>query len=308
MKSRLFFVLSLFVLVFTFSASSADLFSLVPHDASIVMKVQFQRILGQPDLKALFSTTLPAFETSYLGVFEKAGINPLEDIYNIVLFIDKDNRVGVLADGGFDAIVTCELAQSDPEIANNFTLTAVGGLPALKSELNETANVVFVDQRTMAIGDVAVLELIGKMAVDKKIRSIKDNAMFSFMERKLVVDYPQLWGVGISGRQWLPEVEVESSGLENVRATYFSVNYDEEFTLDATCLVTRNSQLDDLVDSLWDLTDALKVYVSTVDGMSDIMDNLIVRDDGENLAGLFLTMPMEKFNAALSIIGAQVIK
>lgn len=310
MKSKLLFAISLLFFVFTFAtASASDLFNLVPYDASIVMKVQFQNIMEEPTLKSLFSASLPAFDSaSHYDVFEKAGIDPLKDIYNVVLFIDKDGRIGVLADGGFDAITTCELAQSDPEISRSFTLTAVGGLPALKSDLNAVANVVFVDQRTMAIGDIELLERVGQMAADKKIRSIKENPMFVFLERKLDVETPLVWGIGISGRSWLPSVENPVSGLDNVRATYFAFDYQENFTLDFTCLVTRSSQLQELVDSLWELLDGLKVYVSDVEGMAEILSNASIQDDRENLARVFINMPVAQFNAALLAIGAQINK
>lgn len=310
MKSKLLLVISLLFFVSTFSiASAADLFSLVPYDASIVIKVQFQNIMEQPELKALFNASLPAFDNaSYYDVFEKAGINPLKDIYNVVLFVDKDDKVGVLADGGFDAITTCELAQTDPDISRSFTLTAVSGLPALRSDLNAIANVVFVDQCTLAVGDLSVLDKIGQMSQDKKQRSIKDNPMFTFLERKLDVETPQVWGIGISGRKWLPTVKGPVSGLDNVRATYFAFDYNENFTLDFTCLVTRSSQLQELVASLEQFLNGLEAYVSNVDGMAEILSNAIIQEDRENLARVFITMPANAFNSALLAIGAQLNK
>jgi hypothetical protein len=63
-------------------------------------------------------------------------------------------------------------AQTDPDISRAFTLTAIGGLPALKSELDSNANVVFVDQQTLAFGDMSVLEKIGEMSASTKILKV----------------------------------------------------------------------------------------------------------------------------------------
>jgi hypothetical protein len=251
---------------------------------------------------------LPAYEASFDSVFTKAGINPVYDIHNVLFFIDKDDKFAVLADGSFDAIKTCELAQTDPDISRAFTLTAIGGLPALKSELDSNANVVFVDQQTLAFGDMSVLEKIGEMSANKNIKSIQSNRMFTYMLRKLDTDTPQLWGAAMGGKKWFTAINTPKSGIDNVRITFFGLTYDEDFILDFTSLVARNSQLQELIDSLSELLGGFKAYVASVEGMSKILDNAVIQDNRENLARVVIKMPIEKFTASLLSIGAYLDK
>ena len=241
---------STLALVFLFafvcaSSFAAELLSLVPHDANLVVNLGLNKVVNRPELRSVLDALLPAYEASFDSVFTKAGINPVYDIHNVLFFIDKDDKFAVLADGSFDAIKTCELAQTDPDISRAFTLTAIGGLPALKSELDSNANVVFVDQQTLAFGDMSVLEKIGEMSANKNIKSIQSNRMFTYMLRKLDTDTPQLWGAAMGGKKWFTAINTPKSGIDNVRITFFGLTYDEDFILDFTSYAPgANSSLD----------------------------------------------------------------
>lgn len=290
------------------SSFAAELLSLVPYDASLVVNLGLNKVVNRPEIRSVLDSLLPAYEASFDNVFAKAGINPVYDIHNVLFFIDKDDKFAILADGSFDAIKTCEVAQTDPDISRAFTLTAIGGLPALKSELDANANIVFVDQQTLAFGDLSVLEKIGEMSVNKNIKTIQSNRMFTYMLRKLDLDTPQLWGAAMSGKKWFTAIKTPKSGIDNVRITFFSLAYDQDFTLDFTSLVARNSQLQELVDSLSELINGFKVYVSSVEGMSEILDNALIQDNRENLARVVIKMPIEKFTASLLSIGTYLDK
>lgn len=294
--------LALFMLMFSSVSFAAELISLVPQDAMIIVNINLEKISANPTLKALYDMFIPAYSEEYTADFEKMGINPYKDIQNVLFFITSKQKFGFLADGTFDTITTCETVEGSEDIQKFYKLNSIGGLPALYNENAEQATVTLVDQRTLALGDMSVLEEIGSLYNAKEEgESIKKNASFKYMANRLDLD-KQIWGVAVGGKGWdQPSVKIEKSALDKVRMTFFDIDYgDKEFNMSVTSLVARNNELQPVTDAYKELINATREFVSTVPGMTKIVDSIEVMDDKSNMVRMELKMPVEKFNEALA--------
>ena len=309
MKQKIF-VFSILMVMFSTVSFAADLLSLVPYDAILVLDINLEKISSQPILKELYQKILPTYDSGeFTSQFEKAGINPYKDFQNVLLFITENEKYGILAEGTFDTITTYDAVDSNEGLKQIYQITSIGGLPALSQEDMPQSIITLVDQRTIAFGDKSVLEEIGKIFNEKENgKSIRKNPNFVYMSNR--VDFnKQIWGVFSGDKGWNTPIATPKSGIDNVRMTIFDMDYnDKEFNLSTTLLVARNSELEGLVKSLVELVQGVKGFVATVPGMTKIIDKVEVVDDHNNMARIQLNMPIDQFNAAISEIAEFVEK
>lgn len=305
---RKFFVFSILMVMISSVSFAADLLSLVPYNAILVLDVNLEKISSQPILKELYQNLLPTYDNGeFTGQFEKAGINPYKDFQNVMMFVTEDEKFGLLAEGSFDTVTTYESVDNNEGLKQICEIRSIGGLPALYQEEMAQSTITLVDQRTIALGDMAILEEIGKLYNEKEDgKSIKKHPNFVYMSNRLDFN-KQIWGVGIGGKGWSSNVTTPKSGVDNIRMTIFDIDYgDKEFSLSVTALVARNSELEGLVKSLVELVEGVKGFVATVPGMTKIVDKVEIVDDHSNMARIQLNMPIDQFNAAISEVAGYV--
>ena len=299
---RQVFVTVLCLVFFSVTSFAADMLSLVPYNAALIVNVNLEKISALPGVKAFMDSALAESNNNkYTKDFEKLGINPYTDVKNIILFMTEDEKVAFLAEGTFDTIVTCETVQNDAELQKVYTYSAIGGLPALYNESAANSTVVFIDQRTLAFGDTEVLEIIGNLFNEKdEAKSIKKNPNFVYMTNRLDLN-KQFWGAGFSGSNiWKSNVKTAPTDLDNVRMAIFDIDYGEtDFEFAVSALVARNNELEALTKSFNELSNTFKGYVATVPGMTRIFENAKVTNDGSNMATYQIKMPVKDFNEAL---------
>lgn len=296
MKLRIFAVVALFALS-TVCGFAAAALPLVPGDAYLVVNFDFAALANQPEIKALVETQLNNQNDNYTDFYKRAGIEPARDIKNVTIFIDAQERAGIIVDGAFDTAKISELVQSDTELAGKFAISTIEGMQAVKNTSNENANMMFVNKNTVAFGSEDVLKQVATLNAGKGT-NIAANKEFSGMMGKVDAD-SQFWGAVVAGPNWQTRMNVPVTGLEAMKTAFFSLDYDKEFTMVFTALVGDKAEMPKFTAAMQNLLDAFKGWVASVPEMGEILKTAQIQDNKEDMARIVVSMPAEQFKASM---------
>lgn len=294
MKIRLFAAVVLFVLCAVGGFASAML-PLVPGDAYLIVNFDFASIVSQPELKTLIDTQLNSNEQAkdYTDFYARAGIEPARDIKNVLVFLDSKERAGIIVSGSFDTAKISELVQSDKELAAKFELVTIAGMQTVKNAANANANMMFVNQNTVAFGSEEILAQVAALQAGKG-KDISKNADFTGLMKKVDTS-SQLWGAVVAAPNWQSRVNVPVAGLESMKTAFFSVDYDKEFTMVFSGLVGDKKELPKFAEAMKNLLDAFKGWVASVPEMTELLKVAKIQDDKENIAKIVVAIPADQF-------------
>ncbi|HNX77124.1 MAG TPA: hypothetical protein PLM07_03625 [Candidatus Rifleibacterium sp.] len=296
MKLRIFAVVALFALS-TVCGFAAAALPLVPGDAYLVVNFDFAALANQPEIKALVETQLNNQNDNYTDFYKRAGIEPARDIKNVTIFIDAQERAGIIVDGAFDTAKISELVQSDTELAGKFAISTIEGMQAVKNASNENANMMFVNKNTVAFGSEDVLKQVAALNAGKGA-NIAANKEFSGMMSKVDAD-SQFWGAVVAGPNWQTRMNVPVTGLEAMKTAFFSLDYDKEFTMVFTALIGDKAEMPKFTAAMQNLLDAFKGWVASVPEMGEILKTAQIQDNKEDMARIVVSMPAEQFKASM---------
>ncbi|HOI91983.1 MAG TPA: hypothetical protein PLK28_15890 [Candidatus Rifleibacterium sp.] len=299
MKLRIFAVMALFALCSVAGFAGAML-PLVPGDAYLVVNFDFAALANQPEIKALVETQLNNQNDNYADFYKRAGIEPARDIKNVTIFVDGKERSGVIVNGSFDTAKISEMVQKDSELAGKFAIATIEGMQAVKNTANENANMMFVNQNTVAFGSEEVLKEVATLNAGKGSDISKNKEFIGMMEK--VDATSQVWGAIVTAPNWQNRVNVPVTGLENMKTAFFSLDYDKEFTMVFTALVGDNKELPKFTAAMQNLLDAFKGWVASVPEMAEILKDAQVQDNKENLARIVVSMPAADFMTRMAKI------
>lgn len=299
MKLRIFAVMALFAFCSVAGFAGAML-PLVPGDAYLVVNFDFAALASQPEIKALVETQLNNQNENYADFYKRAGIEPARDIKNVTIFVDGKERSGVIVNGSFDTAKISELVQKDSELAGKFAIATIEGMQAVKNTANENANMMFVNQNTVAFGSEDVLKEVATLNAGKGSDIGKNKEFTGMMEK--VDATSQVWGAIVTAPNWQNRVNVPVTGLENMKTAFFSLDYDKEFTMVFTALVGDSKELPKFTAAMQNLLDAFKGWVASVPEMAEILKDAQVQDNKENLARIVVSMPAADFMTRMAKI------
>lgn len=296
MKLRFLAVVALFALC-TVSAFAGAMLPLVPGDAYLVVNFDFAALANQPEIKALVETQLNNQNETYTDFYKRAGIEPARDIKNVTIFVDAQERAGVIVDGAFDTAKISELVQSDAELAGKFAVSTIEGMQTVKNTANENASMMFVNKNTVAFGSEDILKQVAALN-SGKVANLGDNKDFTGMMGKVDTS-SQFWGAVVAGPNWQTRVNVPVTGLENLKTAFFSVDYDKEFTMIFTALIGNKTEMPKFIAAMQNLLDAFKGWVASVPEMTELLKSAQIQDNKEDMARIVVSMPAEQFKASM---------
>ncbi len=296
MKLRILAAIALFALC-TVSAFAGAMLPLIPGDAYLVVNFDFASLANQPEIKALVETQLNNQNDNYTDFYKRAGIEPARDIKNVTIFVDANERSGIIVNGTFDTAKISELVQSDAEMAGKFVLSTIEGMQTVKNTANDNANMMFVNKDTVAFGSEDVLKQVATLNAGKG-NAISANKDFTGMMEKVDAS-SQVWGAVVASPNWQTRLNVPVTGLENMKTAFFSVDYDKEFTMVFTALIGDKAEMPKFTAAMQNLLDAFKGWVASVPEMTELLKSAQIQDNKEDMARIVVSMPAEQFKTSM---------
>jgi hypothetical protein len=279
--------------------------SLIPSDSYLIINFDLPSIVKQPELKALIEDHMEkSGAQNYSDFYQKAGIVPTRDIKNVTIFVTRNEKSGILVSGNFDVKEISKLIQTDQGLSKSFHVSEIAGLQAVKNDSNPYANMVFVNNNTVAFGPEEVLAKVA-MIQNRKASSIVRDKNFSNLMRK-VNTKANLWGAVMASKNWSENTKLPFTGLEGMKSGFFSVDYDKNFTLVFTGLVEQAKQLPRFVEGMKNFLDAFKGWTASVPEFTELLNKAAIQDDKKQLARIVLAVPASEFKNSMTKLSERV--
>lgn len=305
MKIRMLFVI-MAMLFAALTANAGALLPLVPEDAYLVVNFDFASIIKQPELKALIDHHMSTSGQDFTSFYKRAGIEPTRDISNIMVYLDAKERPCIIVNGAFDTKKLSTLIQTDNELSASFKIATIGGLQAVKNNVNENGNMLFVNANTVAFGAEEALNSVATLQTGKGKNIVTNKAFAHLMER--VETDSNLWGAVVATPNWKTSGKLPVPGLQAMKTGFFSLNYDKAFTMNFTGLVGKRDELPAFVEAMTNFLDAFRGWTASVPEMTEILKGAKVEDNKENLCRIFVSIPAEEFKASMTAIAEKATK
>ncbi len=300
-----FRVMCAILLVFAMSAfqlNAASLLTIVPDSSYLVVNFNLGRIMQQPDLKAAAQKMVSLKDDNFSNFYTRAGIDPIKDISNVMLFLNSGEKACIVVNGTFNTDKISELIQSDSEVAKKIKIEDMLGFQAVKNIANKSSNVVFVDKNTVAFGEVSILEDLLKVK-NGTAKSLATNKSFASLMKKMDTR-AGLWGAMLpSTDNWAkPQTNVVASTLKEIQSAFFSMNYGKFFTFNFTGQVEKAEQLAALESGLTNLLDAMRGWTAGSPEMLKLLKMAKVQAKG-TLARVIMKVPADEFVNLMEKLG-----
>lgn len=294
--NKIFLMFSLIVCILGFTANSyaISLLPLVPENAGVVINFNLQKILNQKGIRAVVDKLIPIENSKdFENFYKKSGINPVKDIENVMIFLDKNGKTGILVNGTFDTDKIAAIAQKDAGIAGQISFEDLNGFKLLKSNLNKNGNTLIVDKYTLAFGEMAILDTITYLKGEQK-KSILSNHEFAGLIHKMSMR-SAFWGATVNTGKASDNSPVVAA-LENVKTSYFSVDYDKAFIFNFTGKVAAPKELPAFKNSLKNILDVFKGWCAAEPEVLKVLKKAKVQAKG-TLARIIMRIPAKEFEA-----------
>lgn len=290
LKRLLLVVLCLcFVMPQTFAA---NLDSLVPANADLVIRANVQQVLNIPELKAKLDEALKSEEAKkYETIF-----NVKQDINSVVVFVPfeavekgspSNSAVGMIADGNFDADkIIEEIKKAEREEGETITVTEEDGLKTVNyndGKGNES-KVVFLDKNTIIMGTVTGVETV-KSVKAGKTPAVASKADFAASLAKLSQT------AQVSGVFALPESAKQSAAANEQLADLGKVNFVrfgltkmEDLDLEIIGDFAEAANVENVKTAIDGLIKMLASNPAPYSALEDLVKNFASKVDGKSLA------------------------
>lgn len=162
MSKRIILAVIMAIIAFT-QAYAAELMQLVPQNAGFVVKINVEKLLSSPEVKAYIEKTISEHPKEYAEYKAKSGLDPLKDVSKVVFFMpnnfenNKDDMPSAaIIEGKFDIN---KLKQSIKETPDSLELSEEDGFTVgiytykdKKSQKELKSKMAIIDNETIAFG------------------------------------------------------------------------------------------------------------------------------------------------------------
>ncbi len=284
---------------------AANLETLVPANADLVIRANVQQILSIPELKAKLDEALKSEDAKkYESVF-----NVKQDITSVVVFVpfeavEKGNptnsTIGMIADGNFDADkIIEEIKKAEKKDGETITVTEEEGLKTVNYNdgKGSESKIVFLDKNTVIMGTVSGVEAI-KAVKAGKAPAVSSKADFAASLAKLsqtaqvsgVFALPESAKAAVAGNEQMAD-------LGKINFLRFGLTKMEDLDVElvgdfaeAANVESVKTAIDGLINMLGSnpapysaLEDLVKNYASKVDGKSLAINSKVTKASLEKL-------------------------
>ena len=306
-KNLIFTAFLAFCFLFSFIGDTfaASMLPLVPADSYLVMNVNFSRLIKQKEIKAIFDEQFKVEGNSFDNFYKRAGIEPVKDINNIMVFMNGQERACVMVNGIFDTNNILDVIKADSELLKKVQIGDLNGLPLITNSTSKSGNALLLNDNTVAFGEIDLLESIAKVKAGKAKSLVKNKDFADLMKR--MNTKTAIWGGLLTSGNWSRTVKKTAMlhAMKDVRTAFFSLNYEKFFTFVFTGKVAKKGQLAAFEAGLNNILDALKGWVASTPEMLKLLKNAQIQVDKKTMARLIIKVPAEEFKSALTKLKAK---
>ncbi|MBF0543597.1 MAG: hypothetical protein HQM08_04150 [Candidatus Riflebacteria bacterium] len=307
----------LFILIFSFSIFSAslpligaDLAGLTPPDAAIVLNIKVGKFLGIDLLrKEIFKgllQQLPADKKGPAILGALIGTDFLKQIDEISVFgIGKDFKPSKAPDFGVLLKTTMNLTKFLGEIrdiqkeSGVHVLGTFEGMDCLSEEKNRREVLLVLDDSTLFFGTASVAASVAQMKNKPPAENdSKINGLLKKTDTGALV-----WGVGIIPSQLskLAASTPQTAPLASVSAVFLSVNFQEDFALNAAAEIEGKECLENLSTSLNGFLALGKLSAGALPDVGQILNTTKI-ESSETAVKLSMKFPIKNLEGIAKII------
>ncbi len=187
---RKFFLLVLCVLFVIPQSFAADLLTLVPNDAGLVVRANIKQLTSIPEIKKNIEDLSKQQGKEYFDQVKEMGFDPLNDIYSVVAFMCIDNiqtqnpsdiNVALIANGKFEIDKILEAVKNNKTTSNSVKIAEEDGFKTITytDKNNSTSKMLFIDNATVVMGSESGVANVKEVKMTKKggILTKKDFAV-----------------------------------------------------------------------------------------------------------------------------------
>jgi hypothetical protein len=279
---------------------AASMLPFIPADSYLVINVNFSRLVNQKEIKTIFDEQFKVDDNSFDSFYKRAGIEPVKDINNIMVFMNGQEKACVMVNGTFDTKNILDIIKADSELLKKVTVSDINGLPLINNSTSSSGNALLLNKNTVAFGEVNLLEAIAKVKAGKAKSLIKNKDFADLVKR--MNTKTSIWGGLLTSGSWGQKVKDNAMlhAMKGLKSAFFSLNYEKFFTFVFTGKVAKKEQLAAFENGLNNILDALRGWVASTPEMLKLLKNAQIQVDKKTMARLIVKVPAEEFKMALT--------
>lgn len=312
------FVLSVAIMVALISSTAfAGGMQLIPQDAAFVLHVNIAKVTSLPEVKAALEKNLaksPAQKKAFDEFVAKTGLNPLQDIKELVMFFagkvvknEKSPLVAVIINGNFNQAKLLKAVQTDPKAKKDVKIGKIGKYDAVLPLIGKEGVGAFLDANTIVIGAMPGVEkVIG--VKDGKIKGVAANKRLSSILAKVDTS-ATLCGAGVIPQEFKDKVakNPQAVALASLQYFFFSFNSGTNIQFNFNGEVDKKENVETVMTSLNGFLTMLKMFAGQAPEAGEIL-NMVKIGSKAKTVKISLSVPKAKLEEIKKKIEARMKK
>ena len=287
------FLLVLCVLFVIPQSFAADLLTLVPNDAGLVVRANLKQLTSIPEIKSQIESLSKQQGNEYFEQVKKMGFDPLNDIYSLVAFMSIDNlqktdpsnaNVAFIANGKFEIDKIIEAIKTNKTTSNKVKFSEEDGFQTITytDENQGNSKMLFIDNATVVIGtelgvsNVKAVKLTRKGGILTKkdfavaVTKLNQNATLA-----AAVELPD------EARQFLASNE-QTKAFGTLKFLSLDLTKTTDLDINLTGDFDASAKMDEVEKTLKTFSDMLKANKAPYDALNELANNLKIAIHGSS--------------------------
>ena len=288
---RKFFLLVLCVLFAIPQSFAAELLTLVPNDAGIVVRANIKQLVSIPEIKKNIEDVSKQQGNEYFEQVKNMGFDPLNDIYSLVAFMSIDSiqtqdpaktNVAFIANGKFEIDKILEAIKTNKVTSEKVKFGEEDGFKTViyTDDKQNNSKMLFIDNETVVIGTELGVSNVKAVKLTKKggILTRKD---FSVAVTKLNANATLAATIALpdEARQFLSANE-QTKALDTIKFLSLDLTKVTDLDINLTGDFDAATKMDEVEKSLKTFGDMLKANKTPYDALNELAQNIKIAIHG----------------------------
>ena len=282
---RKFFLLVLCVLFVIPQSFAAELLTLVPNDAGLVIRANIKQLVSIPEIKKNIEDLSKQQGKEYFEQVKNMGFDPLNDIYSLVAFMSLDNiqnqdaanaNVAFIANGKFDIDKIIEAIKTNKVTSEKVKFGEEDGFRTItySDDKQNSSKMLFIDNETVVIGTELGVSNVKAVKLTKKggILTRKD---FSVAVTKLNANATLAATIALpdEARKYLSTNE-QTKPLDTIKFLSLDLTKLTDLDINLTGDFDASAKMADVEKCLKTFIDMLKANKAPYEALNELAQNM----------------------------------
>ena len=261
-------------------AFAVELVNLAPEHTSLVMNLNFGKVLSTEALKKQIEVAMEKqAENRKKGLTEfisRTGIDPFRHLENLLVVmafpageVGAKPQIGLLIEGSFEAAKILESLKKDKASAAEATVSKIEGFDAIQVKSNTEGNALILDSTTMAIGTVPMITSVASVK-NGKAKSLAGSELEKLLRK--VDTGAAFWGVGL-----IPQIRSLKGGDEvSYLPMYCTLDLSSGLSFSYTIELEKAEHADMVVTFISGALNTMRMKAAESPEFTEILSNVQV--------------------------------